>query len=192
MAATRFDYYNTGDDAMVQIAPLEPAAQSFTVETTYDISSVKLKLYKSDTYAPGTITVSIRAVSGDEPFGEDLISGTTDGDTLTDISPGEWREITFDRNLVLTAGVKYTIVVFVAGGAPLQWSLFWRNDGTAPTYTGGMALASEDGGITWDSYAAADYMFECWGETPSFEAPSERVTIKKLVAFADNKAYYET
>ena len=102
MAKTLKDYYNTGDDGTpTLIGGVYWESQTFTASSTYDIGSVKLKLYRIGT--PGTLTVSIRATDGNgQPTGADLASGTTDGNTLTTNTSGEWREITFSSSYALT------------------------------------------------------------------------------------------
>ncbi|GAH21280.1 unnamed protein product, partial [marine sediment metagenome] len=76
---------------------------------SHKITKVKLKLYRVG--SPGTATVSIRATSGLHPTGSDLCSGTTNGDTLPEGSPYEWREITLGDGANLASGTKYAIVI---------------------------------------------------------------------------------
>ena len=105
-------------------------AQTFTPQTTHDITSVILFLARAG--SPGIITVSIRETSDGKPSGEDLCSGTTDGDTLP---AGGWptpapeeREITFSVNPTLNANTKYAIVVRVLSGDSsnkVWWAAWW-------------------------------------------------------------------
>ena len=192
MAATLYEYYNTdpdlgpGDD----IRYSRPKGQTFTSATLFNITSVKLVLTRSVANDPGTVTVAIYATSGGLPVGEALISGTTNGSTLTTDNAGEWREITFDHDRVLTADVMYAIVVKVAFGT-VDSSLYWKVDGLGSTYPNGTRVYSSDMGGTWNYHDGSDFMFECWGDVPVFAAPSERTTIKTLVVFANDKVWYE-
>ena len=155
-----YEYYNTGDDNHIWLYGSNWAAQTFTPSVAHTITSVKLKLLRSG--APGTVTVSIRATSGGQPTGSDLCSGTTTGDTLTTSAPGEWREITLGSGYGLSAGKTYAIVVRATSGDGSNY-LWWRVDGSSPTYGGGMYLLSFDSGLSWTSGASYDLMFEEWG-----------------------------
>ena len=79
-ADSMYEYYNTGDDASGRAYGNEWRAQTFTPSVSFNITSVKLKLFREGN--PGTVTVSIRATSGGVPTGSDLCWGTTNGSTL--------------------------------------------------------------------------------------------------------------
>lgn len=176
-----FDNYNTGDDGTVNVQTVVWVSQSFIVTTSFKISSVKVYLQKRTT--GGTITVTLQEVSGGEPDGVTIRSGTNDDNTAGLL----WREITFDSAVTLGIGVEYVIIVSVGAA---EEGFAWRRD-TASTYSG-TAWSTLDGGVIWSEIANSDFMFECWGDAITHEPPSERVTIKKLVAFADDQVYYET
>lgn len=156
--AGKFEYYITGDNAATGTYGVNWWAQTFTPLTAHTITSVKLKLYRLG--SPGTVTVSIRATSGGKPIDADLTSGTTDGDTLTDSSSGEWREITL-TNYALSVDTQYAIVIRALTGDENNY-VGLRYD-TTGTYTGGNATLSADSGGYWTTYAAFDFMFEDWG-----------------------------
>jgi len=190
----RYDYYNTGDTGANGLDDERWIANTFTVSEAFVIESVKLKLARSVAQAPGTITVSIRATSAGVPSGNDLVSGTTDGDTLTTDAEGEWREITFTAQRSLSAGVQCAIVIRcaapeVGGDYPLKW----RADTTAPAYADGNYCYSNNSGATWTLVGTDnDGMFECWGSGDLVLASAEKTTVKRLVVFASNKVYFET
>lgn len=78
------DYYNTGSTDTSPFSGAGWRAQTFTAGSTYQLTSVKLLLYKTSA-SPGIITVSIRntnPVSPRTPVTPDLVSNTTDGNTL--------------------------------------------------------------------------------------------------------------
>ncbi len=159
--ATKFEFYDAGDDSYVGLGSGTWGAQTFTPSEDFAITSVVLKMFRFGT--PGTVTVSIRATTGDpdEPTGADIdsVTGTTDGDTLTTNVSGEWREITFSAPINLTSGVTYAIITRSA-----STSLRWRIDSSSSGYAGGNYAHSTNSGSTWSGYSGGDYMFETWGE----------------------------
>lgn len=186
-----YDKHNTGDISYSSFNDTRWNAQTFTVDETFVISSVKLLLYRDSVVAPGTITVSIRATSANVPTASDLIFGTTNGDTLTTDTGGEWREITFTTQRSLLAGVKYAIVIRCTQTGNDPYPANMRNSGD--DYAGGSRCYSEDSGSSWTEWTAQDELFECWGAGDTILAPLDKgVTIRRLVCFASNKAYYET
>ena len=161
------DYYNTGDDSNVSIDTTHWEAQTFQASSNYNLTSVKLLLYRHADHSPGTITVSIRAVSGvpqtSVPTDGDLESGTTVGSSLTTNSVGEWREITMDSPLSLTSGTYYAVVVICEDVG--HFALKWRGK-SAGNYATGNRASSTDGS-SW-SGSARDNMFEIHGESVSY------------------------
>lgn len=167
-AATLYEYYNTGDTGGLYAAYGSCwAAQTFTAESDHTVTSVKLKVYGFPSV--GEVTVSIRNTDGaGHPTGSDLTSGTTDGDTLTTNTDGEWREISVTP-YSLTSGTKYAIVVRAPDATGSGYSgLYWRFD-TSPSYAGGRWERSLDSGNegTWTVPFDADLMFEVWSEPPT-------------------------
>jgi hypothetical protein len=157
--ATLQDYLNTGTKLGDFMAAY--TAQTFTAAYSYSITSVKLLMCLANVGStPGTITVTIKAtdVNG-KPTGSALATGTTNGDTLTADSGGEWREITFVAAYTLTAGVKYAVIASPAAVNESKWIM--DTDGG---YANGWRLASNDG-TSWTSTTAFDMLFECWGNT---------------------------
>jgi len=159
--STEFDYYKTGDDGSAGIAGANWAAQTFTASASYTIKSVKLLLYRLVVGGPGTVTVTINTTSGGKPTGSILCSGTTDGNTLTTSSSGEWREITFGAGSALTSTTVYSIVVSAPAAS---YNLRWRDDSSSPTYTGGSNCYSSNSGSTWTADTGTDMMFDTYGD----------------------------
>lgn len=172
--ATRYEYYNTGDDAEAQVMWGAPywGAQTFTPLIAHTITSVKLKLQRHGT--PGNLTVSIRATIEESPWivTPDLITGTTDGNTLTDEEGGEWREIFLGDGVGLLADTKYAICARCYG-ANVSNHVGWRGDSGDGAYPRGRAMMSTNGGSTWSVSALSgwDLMFEEWG-VPAVSAPT--------------------
>lgn len=164
--STRYEYYNTGDEGnSSSIYDTTWGAQTFTPSIAHKITSVKLKLFSI--LSPGIVTVSIRATDvNNHPAGNDLCSGTINGNTLTTDYAGEWYEIALGSGCNLSASTKYAIVVRAPNIEPAS-ELRWIMDTTNPTYTGGCYEWSENSGTSWLSSTSLDLMFEDWGEAPS-------------------------
>lgn len=177
--ATLFEYYTTGDDGSASFWLSEWRAQTFTPAIAHKITSVKLLIYRVD--LPGTITVSIKATDENgHPTGDDLCSGTTNGNTLP-WATWEWREITLGAGYNLSADTKYAIVVRALDGDATNYCR-WRRDGTDPTYAGGNYEASDDSGANWSGYTDYDCLFEDWGE-PLYT--THELTVTDGIALSD-------
>jgi len=160
--SAKFEYYNMGDDDVLYIHDDLWQAQTFTPSGSHKISFVKLKLYR--TLSPGTITVSIKATDGSgHPVDNDLCSGTTNGNTLTTDTSGEWREIILGNGYDLSGSTKYAIVARALDGDGAN-HVGWRIDLSSATYSGGNAEYSINSGSEWSSNSSWDFMFEEWGE----------------------------
>jgi len=151
--------------------------QSFTTLSSYSATSVKLLMYKFGT--PGIVTVSIYASSAGKPTGNSLATGTTDGDTLTTNSAGEWREITFSAPYSLSNATMYCIVVSTTPSGGNGVAIKGRN--SAPLYSGGTGLWSNDAGSSWSILSGVDLFFEMYGgvsgpSTPTLDSPTEDAT----------------
>ncbi|MBA7707397.1 hypothetical protein ES703_116269 [subsurface metagenome] len=173
--ATLYEYYNLPGNTFDSIRGNLWKGQTFTPSVGHRVTGIKIKARRYG--FPGTITVSIKATLDGHPTGPDLCSGTTNGDTLTDESPGEWREISLGDGAILSAGQKYAIVIRALAGDGSN-NLQWRLDSTSPTYVGGCKEFSSDGGITWFSYdgieqsPSSDELFEEWGEPAVTTVPT--------------------
>ena len=154
-----YEYYITGDDDGLGAGGTTWLAQTFTPAISHRITEVKLKVYRKG--SPGTLTVGIRETDvGNKPTGDDLCSGTIDGDALTSSSPGEWVEITLGAGCILDASTQYAIVIRAPDGIAGFEVVKWRNDYTSPTYTGGALVWSNDSGSSWVIDTTKDFMFE--------------------------------
>lgn len=159
--AQKYEYYDTGNDSSSASYADHWYSQTFTPLTAHKITSVKLLLSKKG--SPGILTVSIKATSGGHPYGPDLCSGTTNGNTLPTGYPYEWREITLGAGHNLAAGTKYAIVLCALDGSYGN-EAWWEMDFSSPTYARGNREWSINSGSSWTSDTNADLMFEEWGE----------------------------
>jgi hypothetical protein len=162
------EHYNTGDNS-ISSGPTGAAwyAQTFTAESDHGVTSVRLKLARYG--YPGTVVVSIRATNASgHPTGTDLALGTTNGNTLTTDTAGEWREITLLPSYHLTSGNMYAIVIRAPDGNSSNY-LRCRYDFAPSDYAGGDWVVSPNNGVYWEVYDNFDLMFEIyeWGAPPT-------------------------
>lgn len=171
--ATLYEYLNTGGNSGTDATGAKWTSQTFTPVTSHTITSVKLSIARVSN--PGTVTVSIRATSGGKPTGGDLVSGTTDGDTLTVWTTYGWREITLGAGYDLDASTQYAIVVRVLGGDASN-KIFWEIRSNGAGYTGGTWVYSTNSGSSWTTVSNDDHLFEDWGEAAGWTGKISGVT----------------
>ena len=153
----QFQNYTAGDDGAEDDHPGDWEAQTFTPAANHNLCYVRLKLYRSGT--PGNVTVAIKATDGlGHPTGPDLAAGSFNGNALTTSSSGEWVTVWMVTPVALAAGTKYAVIVEANAN-----TVYWRRDGSSPTYAGGNREYSADGGVSWNTDNAKDFMFEEWG-----------------------------
>ena len=161
--ATKFEYYDSGDDSAAGFYSASWKAQTFTTTDSFTITSVKLLVYRIG--SPGTVTVSIQAVDGsNKPDGSDItgLVITDDPSDYTTSTTGLWVEYTFPTPAILSTTTRYAIVMRTASG-DLDNRVMPRADISSPTYTNGESLVSSNSGSSWTAIASADILFETWG-----------------------------
>jgi len=172
------DQYITGDDGIVDVYGTTWAAQTFIASsdfgTAYSIVKVQLKLHR--VLSPGTLTISIRATSSNKPTGADLTSGTTDGDTLTIDTDGEWRDISLTP-YSLTGGTEYAIVAKATAGDASN-KVAWLGDGTIPTYSNGFWCSSANSGVDWTEHSDTDVMFKVYRNATSYVTAADNADLE--------------
>lgn len=155
------DYYNTGAGPAMSTRGTVKRSQSFFANQAYDLSAVKFEAYRVG--SPGTVTIDIHAVDGNHfATGAVLATGTTDGDTLTTDTGGEWREVSMTA-FSLVSGTEYAIVISASSGDNSN-TVMWLYDSSGSVYNGTLAYYS---GGTWYELPVAgdtDAMFEVWGD----------------------------
>ena len=162
--ATQLQAYTTGDNTEYLVRQDdERLGQTFQHSSNFDITSIKLKLWKSGT--PGTnLVVSIYATAGGKhlPTGAPIVSVNYPTANITSTSaPGAWYTVSITAT-GLSANTYYAIV---SGPDEADWGwnncIRWRQDHVAPLYNYGFTIDENNG--VWDSYTY-DYMFEVWGD----------------------------
>lgn len=160
MAYTRQDYFTNDNSSILYNGANRWNAQTFTTTSTYTISRVRLKLYK--TGSPGNITVHIQGVDGsDEPDNSDKASGSASTGSLTTDSGGEWIEILLDVPVELTNGIRYAIVL-KAPGSDADNQIGWRRQASNNLYANGRIFWTPDAGSDWYTTTNYDHVFETY------------------------------
>ncbi len=153
-----FDDTSPDGDNRITVHASEWRAQTFTPRNTHTIDQVKLRVVRQN--SPGTVTVSIRAISGGDPTGSDLGSGTFDGNSIIALPPNSnnvFQAITIDPPVLVTVNVEYAIVVRAPSGDNTN-RLHWHinvNGG----YAEGRLRQSANGGATWSTPNDGDAFF---------------------------------
>jgi hypothetical protein len=155
---TLCDYYNTGDVSHHAFFNNTYFAQTFNASTSYDITTVRVKLRRFGN--PGTIYACLRAtnITG-FPTGANLTIGSTNGDTLPS-SSFEWRNITFTNSYPLSTGTTYAIILTAPSAVSPTSEVAWRED-IIPGYPNGSGYTSTNNGSTWINNGV-DRMFETY------------------------------
>ena len=110
-------------------------AQTFTPETSYDLTSVSLPLLRTGD-PEGDITVSIRATdSAGLPTGNDLATaGIAAGSVGSEWTPVTWYEFDLDSTVSVEAGTTYAIVWRAESASSATPVPYWINT-SAVSYT---------------------------------------------------------
>lgn len=148
--------YNAGDDAQVGLRNTIPKGQTFTHTVRHNITSVKLKHFRSGTV--GNTTVDIYATSGGVPTGSVLATKTQDMSGVTTTSPGQFYEYVLTTNPELSANTMYAIVCYTADD---NNNLLMRKDDSSPSYSGGTFITTAPG--SWTADSTSDGLFEEYG-----------------------------
>ena len=142
-------------------------AQTFTIGgSNVTLVAAAILCYRGAADVLGDITFAIYAADGaHKPTGSALATGTTTGNNINDEGSGAhpaWLRCIFDASVILTATVKYALVVH---GASLDGAnvLNWRADNAAG-FANGQRAFSVDGGGSWTADATDDMDFAIFVE----------------------------
>ncbi len=105
-----------------------------------------------------------------DPKGVDLVSGTTDGDTIT--FAVEEREISLGAGIELTSGKTYAIVVRAPDAIEAE-DVHWVND-LSDNYANGARYDSTDSGQSWGIVSSG--MITEWFKTKAGAAEKDTFT----------------
>lgn len=181
-ATSLYEYYNTNDDNYDSIYGTSWQGQTFTTTDGYTITSVKVKIGYRDANPSGTITLSIKETDTDLPTGDDLVYGTIDASTVTDAyTAAAWYTFDFGAGYALSATTKYAIVLRQTND--VSHRIAWRADYTSPSYADGAWCNSDNGGSTWTTDTAKDFMFENYGDAASTTSPTVQTDAATSVSY---------
>jgi len=166
------EYYNTGDDADVDVYGVNMYGQSFTTGATvlHTVSQVRVEIFRVG--LPGTLYAEIYGTSADHPTGLPMGEGSIDGDALTTDADGLWYTIELDEEIALDTSELYCLVLSVPTGTAAAY-VGWNVD-TANGYADGAEESSTDSGVVWSTTAANDMMFEIWGNQQAISIVSAK------------------
>lgn len=158
------------DDIDLEVYQTQQRFIGFVALRGFKLTSVKLKMYREGN--PGIVTMKLWGCSGDSstmgtsiPTPEittHIATGTTDGDTLTNISPGEIREITLATPVDIIPGMLYAIhLTTVGGGAAQNIHLRYKSNTYNTKCFGGGSSAD---GLNWSNPSPGlNVYYELWG-----------------------------
>lgn len=155
--ATKYEYFDSGDNTSKNIYGVNWEAQTFTPSVGHYIASIKGKFWRLG--SPGTVEAVIRATASGEPSGGDIVVGTIDGNSFTVDTGGAWYEIFLASPYELTGSTKYALIIRNTGGDSSN-RIAWRAN-NAGGYAGGNRYWSANSGSSWDTFVD-DFMFEEW------------------------------
>lgn len=165
----RYEHLSTGQDGdSAKIYGVNWAYMQFTAD---DIShtATSLNLYLKRLGEPGTVTLSLRHGAGEEPTGNDFVSTTFDGDSL---STGYQMYNFVVSEESLQAGQQYAVVARAIAG-DTDNCIYWGVD-NGGSLSDAVYGTSTDGGLSFSSDSPKDALFEIWGN-PCIEVVSAKV-----------------
>lgn len=156
VANATFEAVTTGDTSDWEIYGNSWRGCYVRVRQQHKLYAISFKIYREG--SPGTVTLKIWRLGADfKPVGAALATGTTNGDTLTNVSPGEWREITLGSQVELYPWVPYGWTLEIVGGSSTQ-NIHLRYGPVV--YDCGGYLYTTDAGVTWTPSSGSKPMFE--------------------------------
>jgi hypothetical protein len=162
-----FESHDTGEFSALsqnRVTPNNWTAMLFNSPLSHTVTEVQLYLSQlsSGGDSPGTITASIRAVDGNgDPTGGDLVSGTIDGDTLSQSPTYAWHAFDLGAGVDLDEETNYAIIFRAAwNDGTGNITMLWRMADENNLYVRGNASTSSDAGSTWSDISNALYFKE--------------------------------
>lgn len=164
-AATKMDYYETGDNHSDQVSGADIFAQTFTATSTYVLTDVGVRIYKHGTAT--TLTVAVYETDNGSMNGVDYYTNLVDEATrsssaVTSSTSGVFYSIAMTGEATLVENHVYAIVLSATGDNGTD-AFYWREVLGGATYTGGNVEYSTDGGGTWVADTTSDFMFRTYG-----------------------------
>lgn len=138
-------YVNVGDDADLTVSGNDWGAQVVVVGSTYTLTSVKVKVWR--TSGAGTLTVALYNADGSGyPTGTVLKTGTVASSAVSLVTPGTWQTVTFSTVQAMSVG-SYDVVLHYSGTGQINWRVVGGGSGCS---------VSADAGATWAPYGGGE------------------------------------
>jgi hypothetical protein len=211
MTTTRYEYYNTGDGSNYGTADdtdYGGMGQTFIPQKRQTVEYTSLKLKKS-VGATGSCYFQIKKAYNHLPKGSVIATSNVIDVSSLDLAPGSWKTVTFASQPTLEKFQEYALITTNPLGAI---NVGWRYKSNGG-YSNGCMIYSDTDHPTWTvRTVGGDLMFEEWGspahsppgpskimtwneETEEWEetitGENNIITLKKLVAAANSKIWYE-
>src|SRR4030042_357219 len=124
-------------------------AQTFKPDTTHNITSIKLPMYRVG--SPSTCSIAVYSTSGGKPSSS-ISSESFDGNSLgtTPVSYPSGTEIVFSPVVEVTSGTTYAIVLSMPSGSSSN-KVLWQRSISDSDYTDGDIFYYD--GDSWENYA---------------------------------------
>ena len=137
-------------------------AQTFTPSIAHNIVSCQFSMARVG--SPGTVTIALKATGvGGIPTGEDLTTGTVDGNGFS--TSYEWREILLTP-YALSANTKYVLIIKALNGDADNCIRIDIVNGVGTQYTRGEYYYTIDSGVYWYTQEW-DLLFKEYGDVPA-------------------------
>lgn len=146
-------------------SPNDWHAQSFTAGETYEITRVGLHAFRDAGSTPGTLTVLIQGVSGNDPDGSTLASGTTNATDFpvgNGLGDSDWVYVDIDVPYELIADTQYYLIWHCSGVAGGDEVHNTERTLAGDDYAGGARNFSSNAGSSWNGPLTGDYYFRTY------------------------------
>lgn len=177
--------YLIGEDGIGVVGGKSVKAQTFkTSDNANSITEVEVKIVTSNT--AGTLTASIRSVSGSTISASDLGSKSVAGTALPTGS-ADWYKITFDTPISVSPMTTYALVLKYTVLNDVSWS----SDDSSPSYTNGSWFESSNSGATFSANTNKDFLFiirEGYFTAGQIRKSSGFEALDNFIGFASNSA----
>ncbi|HEY78459.1 MAG TPA: PKD domain-containing protein [Dehalococcoidia bacterium] len=157
---TLYESYTTGDDTPYTCWGNTWQAQTFTPTSNHNITRAEMLMVRDSDFT-GTVTVSIKNTDGsNHPTGTDLTSVSFNASAVP--TTAGYVSATFSTPIAVSQATRYALVVRSIRTST-SGQVWWRADGSSPTFSFGNMEQSTDGGSTWSSFSP-DFLFRIYGD----------------------------
>lgn len=166
MAYILQEYYDTGDDIITVVYATNWRGQTFTDVDGFDLTRVSIKACRVG--SPGDVTMDIMATTAGKPSGAILGTVDVNANGWTTDAGGDWYNFDFETPVTIPAATMCAIVLSIPAGNAAN-HIWWRDDQSGTTYTGGTYVYSSNSGSTWTISSGGDLMFRTYSTGIDYE-----------------------